>query len=191
MMKTIGIAVYGGSSSQVDSRYLEDARKLGQGIAQRGWQLVNGSGDTGIMGASIRGVLDENGTYTGIAPDFFQQPGVLFNEGLDTVFTRTMRERKAFMESLSDAFVTCPGGIGTLEEFYEILTLKQLGQLHKPLILFNDLGYYDSLLAAMEDMRKAGFIHDSVMDLFEVKNTVEEVLKALDDELKITVHEIV
>lgn len=179
-MKQVGIAVYGGASSQVNPQYLDDARKLGEGIAKRGWRLINGAGDTGIMGASIRGVLEEDGQFIGIAPDFFQHPGVLYDEGLDTVFTRTMRERKGFMESLSDAFVACPGGIGTLEEFYEILTLKQLGQLDKPLILFNDLGYYDGLLSAMESMREAGFIHDSVMLLFEVRNTVDEVLETLD-----------
>lgn len=179
-MKTPGICVYGGSSNNVDPKYLEQGYAIGQMIAKRGWRLINGAGDTGMMGAAARGCESLNGQMTGIAPYFFDEPGVLYNKGDDTIFTRTMRERKAFMESLSSAFIATPGGIGTLEEFYEILTLKQLKQLDAPLILFNYDGYYDSLIKAMRDMEKVGFMHSANFDLFLVTSTVEETFEILD-----------
>lgn len=182
-MRQIGICVYGGSSNDVAGSYLQAGARLGEGIAARGWKLINGAGDTGMMGAATRGALEAGGDTTGIAPFFFRQPGVLYNEGNDTIFTRTMRERKAFMEALSNAFIAAPGGIGTLEEFYEILTLKQLGQLDAPLILFNFENYYEGLLKAMKEMENTGFIHPSVMDLFEVCSTVEEVFSSLEARL--------
>lgn len=182
-MRTPGICVYGGSSNAVDQKYLDAAFEIGAGIASRGWMLVNGAGDTGMMGAATRGCLSKNGQTIGIAPYFFQQPGVLFEEGKDTVFTRTMRERKAFMESLSTAFIVTPGGIGTLEEFFEIITLKQLGQLNAPLIILNLDHYYDSLFAAMHDMEKAGFIHESVFSLCEIVDSVEQTFEILDRDL--------
>ena len=182
-MRQIGICVYGGASNDVDPLYLNTAHQIGQEIAKRGWTLVNGAGDTGMMGDAIRGAKEENGNTIGIAPFFFRQPGVLYQEGEETFFTRTMRERKAFKESLSSAFITTPGGIGTLEEFYEILTLKQLQQLDSPLILLNTNHYYDSLLQAMQSMTQAGFIHESTYDLFKVFSTVEETFAYLDGQL--------
>lgn len=182
-MRQIGVAVYGGASNDVASSYLQAARKIGSGLAERGWRLVNGAGDTGMMGAATRGAHELGGDTVGIAPFFFRQPGVLYDNGNDTIYTRTMRERKAFMESLSNAFITTPGGIGTLEEFYEILTLKQLGQLDAPLVLLNLNGYYDLLLKAMDKMTEEGFIHESTLDLFQVCNTVEETFAYLDKEL--------
>lgn len=181
-MRQFGVCVYGGSSNSADKIYYQAAFDLGAGLAKRGWRLVNGAGDTGVMGAAIRGVESQGGDYMGIAPFFFKQPGVLYNEGQDTIFTRTMRERKAFMEALSNAFVAAPGGIGTLEELYEIMTLKQLGQLEAPLILLNLNHYYDSLLKAMNDMKEAGFISPSTMELFIVLDSVEDTLNYLEQE---------
>lgn len=181
--RQIGICVYGASSNAIDPSYIEAGEALGKGIADHGWRLVFGAGATGMMGAAVRGVKSEGGIAAGIAPDFFNQPGVLFDQLDDLLFTRTMRERKAFMESLADAFVVTPGGIGTLEEFYEILTLKQLGQLSKPLLILNTNGYYDALLEAMRKMQDAGFITESTMELFSVVSTVEEALRWLEGKL--------
>ncbi|WP_323090330.1 TIGR00730 family Rossman fold protein [Allobaculum sp. JKK-2023] len=182
-MRQIGIAVYGGSSNDVASSYLQAARQLGSGLARRGWRLVNGAGDTGIMGATCRGALELGGDTVGIAPFFFRQPGVLYDNGNDTIYTRTMRERKAFMESLSNAFIAAPGGVGTLEEFYEILVLKQLGQLDAPIVLLNLNGYYDLLLKTMNKMVDEGFVSEATMSLFKVCSTVEETFDYLDKEL--------
>lgn len=183
-MRQIGICVYGGASNDVDKVYLEAAHRIGHEIAERGWCLVNGAGNTGMMGGAIRGAKELDGKAIGIAPYFFRQPGTLYEEGADTIYTRTMRERKAFMESLSSAFITTPGGIGTLEEFYEILTLKQLGQLDAPLIVLNLNGYYDNLLNMMHEMVNAGFIHPSTFDLFEICTSVDEAFDYLDRKLQ-------
>lgn len=142
--------------------------------------------NTSMMGNAIRGAKATNGNTIGVAPFFFRQPGVLYQEGEETLYTRTMRERKAFMESLSSAFITTPGGIGTLEEFYEILTLKQLQQLDLPLILLNTNHYYDGLLKMMQGMTQAGFIDQSVYDLFKVCLTVEEAFEYLDQQLPVS-----
>lgn len=182
-MRQFGVCVYGGASNDVSGKYLQAANQIGGELARRGWRLVNGAGDTGMMGAAIRGALEFGGDVTGIAPFFFRQPGVLYDNGDDIIFTRTMRERKAFMESLSNAFITTPGGIGTLEEFYEILTLKQLGQLDAPLVLLNLEGYYDRLLDMMKGMENEGFIHPTTMALFKVCTTVEETFAYLDQAL--------
>lgn len=186
-MRQIGICVYGGASNNVNEVYLNTAYQIGQEIAKRGWTLVNGAGDTGMMGSAIRGTKATDGNTIGVAPFFFKQPGVLYQEGEDTLYTRTMRERKAFMESLSSAFITTPGGIGTLEEFYEILTLKQLQQLDHPLILLNTNHYYDGLIQAMQDMAQAGFIDESTFDLFKICLTVEETFDYLDQQLPLTI----
>lgn len=181
--KQIGICVYGASSNAIDPSYIEAGEALGKGIAEHGWRLVFGAGATGMMGAAVRGVKSSQGKAAGIAPDFFNQPGILYDNLDDLLFTRTMRERKAFMESLADAFVVTPGGIGTLEEFYEILTLKQLGQLFKPLIIMNVNDYYTPLLNAMETMHQQGFISQDTLDLFSVASTPEEVLTWLEGKL--------
>lgn len=181
---TYGICVYGGSSNQVLPYFLDAAYELGCQIGKHGWRLVYGAGDTGMMGQAARGCEAEGGVVTGIAPAFFDRPGVLYKGGQDVIATRTMRERKAFMESLSNAFVVSPGGIGTLEEFYEILTLKQLGQLEAPLVLLNIGGYYDSLLKMMEEMNKERFISDHTMTIFHVATSVDECVAWLEEQFK-------
>lgn len=183
-MRQIGICVYGGASNEVASVFLQAGHQIGEAIARRGWRLINGAGDTGMMGAATRGAIEFGGQTIGIAPYFFREPGVLFEEGEETLYTRTMRERKAFMESLSNAFIAAPGGVGTLEEFYEILTLKQLKQLNSPLILLNLDGYYGPLLKAMKSMEEVGFIQSSTLELFKVCNTVAETFDYLDSVLK-------
>ncbi len=183
-MRQIGICVYGGASQDVASIFLQAGHQIGEAIALRGWRLINGGGSTGMMGATIRGTLEFGGQTIGIAPYFFREMEALYGDGEETLYTRTMRERKAFMESLSDAFIASPGGIGTLEEFYEILTLKQLKQLQAPLVLLNLDGYYSPLLKAMDSMVEAGFIQKSVQDLFKVCTTVKETFEYLDEQLK-------
>lgn len=181
--KTIGICVYGASSDAIDPSFIQAGEALGKGIAGRGWRLVFGAGATGMMGAAVRGVKSEGGKATGIAPFFFDQPGVLYNDLDDMLFVRTMRERKAFMESFASAFVITPGGIGTLEEFYEILVLKQLAQLDAPIAILNTNNFYTPLLDAMGAMSAQHFIAPDTFSLFEVFETPEEVLAWLDQTL--------
>lgn len=181
--KTITICVYGAASSTIDPVYLRAGEILGEGIARRGWRLVFGAGATGMMGAVLKAVKQENGKAVGVAPAFFDEPGVLA-EGLDDLLlVRTMRERKAFMESFATAFVITPGGIGTLEEFFEILVLKQLGQLDAPIFMLNTEGFFDPLLDAMKSMEEKRFISPETFDLFEVWDRPDILLVQLDIEL--------
>lgn len=143
------ICVFGASSRELAQGYYDAAYELGAQLARRGHELVFGGGTSGLMGAAARGVVSEGGRLTGVAPRFFDEPGILFEGCTDFVFTETMSERKKAMEDMSDAFVTLPGGIGTFEEFFEALTLKQLGRHAKAMAVLNTLGYYDAMEAML------------------------------------------
>lgn len=141
----MNICLYGASSNDINNSYIEQTEILGERLAKRGHSLVFGGGNGGLMGAAARGAQRENGEIIGIAPRFFKPDGVLFENCTEFIFTETMRERKGIMEQKSDAFIMTPGGIGTFDEFFEILTLKQLGRHAKPIAIFNINGYFDEL----------------------------------------------
>ena len=146
----MNICIYGASSAELKKIYYEKTEELGRLMGKRGHGLVFGGGKEGLMGAAARGVDRENGYILGIAPRFFDQPGVLYEHCTEFIFTENMRERKHLLESRSDATIVVPGGIGTYEEFFEILTLKSLGRIDRPIVLYNIQGYYDSMRALME-----------------------------------------
>ena len=152
------ICVFGASSRELAQGYYDAAYELGAQLARRGHELVFGGGTSGLMGAAARGVVSEGGRLTGVAPRFFDEPGILFEGCTDFVFTETMSERKKAMEDMSDAFVTLPGGIGTFEEFFEALTLKQLGRHAKAMAVLNTNGYYDAMEAMMDGAVAGGFL---------------------------------
>ena len=133
----MNICIYGASSAELKKIYYEKTEELGQLMGKRGHGLVFGGGKEGLMGAAARGVDREKGYILGIAPRFFDQPGVLYEHCTEFVFTENMRERKHLLESRSDATIVVPGGIGTYEEFFEILTLKSLGRIDRPIVLYN------------------------------------------------------
>jgi uncharacterized protein (TIGR00730 family) len=117
---------------------MSETQELGRVLAQKGYTLVFGGGAQGLMGAAARGFKEMNGRIIGIAPTFFMNvDGVLYDQCSQFIYTETMRERKQLMEEHSDAFLVTPGGIGTFEEFFEILTLKQLGRHTKPILIYN------------------------------------------------------
>ncbi len=121
------VCVFGASSTQIDPVFKQAAFDLGKAIADKNWSLVFGAGASGIMGASADGAMSIQGEIIGIVPSFFKELHHALHEGCtEMIFTETMRERKGKMEDLADAFIICPGGIGTYEEFFEVYTLKQL-----------------------------------------------------------------
>ena len=172
------VCVFGSSSEAIDRRYLDAAYSLGAAICRRGEGMIFGAGKYGIMGAAARGYISEGGVPTGVSPYFFRERNVLLEE-CNLVFTDSMRERKAYMEDNSDAFVICAGGIGTLEEFFEVLTLKQLGRHNKPIILFNINGYYDPIVELLTQTVEQKFMREESLHLLSVATTVEEVLEQL------------
>ena len=176
------ICLYGSSSTDIDSLYIDAVEKLGHLMANRGHSLVFGGGAQGLMGAAVRGITAENGRSLGIAPKFFDKPGILFKECTDFIFTDTMRERKELMEKNADAFLVVPGGIGTFEEFFEILTLKQLNQLNKPIALYNITGYYDSLANLLENTIRLGFMKEECHKIYGIYSDADSLLAALEEE---------
>lgn len=179
----MNICMYGASSTDLDKIYYDAAEHLGRRIAARGHGLVFGGGAQGLMGATARGLAAGGGRIMGIAPRFFDKPGILYKECSEFIFTDTMRERKELMEKLSDAFIMAPGGIGTYEEFFEVLTLKQLGQLNKPIAVFNVNGYYDLLLRLLEDTVSKGFMKASCLDIFGILDDADQMLDYIEREL--------
>ena len=175
------ICVYGASSNYIDKIHLEQVELLGRKMAERGHSLVFGGGANGCMGASARGAHKNNGEIIGIAPTFFDVDGILFQHCTKLVGTETMRERKQLLEEYSDAFIIAPGGVGTLDEFFEILTLKQLARHKKAMAIFNVNGYYDELLKFLDTMVKGNFALPDTLKLFEVFTDVDKMLDYLEN----------
>ncbi len=174
------ICVFGSSSERIDKEYLDTAENLAKSIVKKGHSVVFGAGKYGVMGATARGVTAENGTLIGVSPNFFAEMDVLYDKCTELIFTETMRERKGIMEDRSDAFIICAGGMGTFEEFFEVLTLKQLEQHSKPIIIYNVKGYYDSMINMLNFAVKENFMSDDCNKLYTVANTEEEVFEQLE-----------
>lgn len=182
------ICVYGASSTALQEKYTDAAFKLGQMMAEKGIGLVFGGGAQGIMGATARGVHSKNGEIIGVSPRFFDVDGVLFLEATDLIYTNTMRERKQTMEDLADAFIVGPGGFGTLEEFFEILTLKQLERHDKAIVVLNTDGFYDKLLAFIEHSMDERTIKRACDMLYYVCDTPQEAMAYIENYEPPTVH---
>lgn len=170
------ICVFGASSNDIDKDYIEAGEQLGREMAAAGHELIFGGGQTGLMGAVARGVRAGGGRITGVAPTFFDIPGILYQDCDEFIYTETMRERKDLMDSKSDAFIMTPGGIGTMEEFFEIYTLKQLERHSKPIGILNVNGYYDELIQMLIHTAEKGFMDMKCIDLFCVAEDPAELL---------------
>lgn len=177
------ICLYGAASQQIHTEYLRAAEDLGTALGRAGFGLVFGGGDTGVMGACARGMAAVGGSVTGVAPRFFDREGVLYRECTELIFTDTMRQRKEIMENRSDAFVMAPGGIGTMEEFFEILTLKQLGRHEKPIAVLNTRGYFDPLAALLEGAVREGFLERGALSMYRLFRAPEELTAWLKEVL--------
>jgi uncharacterized protein (TIGR00730 family) len=173
----MNICIYGASSNELDKTFYDEARALGRAIAQGGHTLVFGGGAGGLMGACAQGVKELGGRSIGIAPHFFDEPGILCKDCTEFIFTEDMRQRKQAMEEHAEAFIILPGGIGTFEEFFETLTLKQLGRHSKPMVMLNTMNYYDSMLALLRKAADFGFMSQNCMDIFSLCDSPEEAVR--------------
>lgn len=176
----MNICVYCASSEQIDKRYISAGESFGEKLAEQGHTLVFGAGKFGVMGAAARGCKRADGNIIGVIPRFFDNYDVMFSD-CKIIKTDTMRERKQIMENTADAFVMMPGGIGTFEEFFEILTLKQLERHRKPIVIYNVNGYYDGLLSFLETTVNEGFMSEKCFKLFFVCDKEKEVFDYLDN----------
>jgi uncharacterized protein (TIGR00730 family) len=174
------LCVYCSSSDRLDPKYALEAEQLGRELVARGWGLVYGGGKTGLMGAVARGTKSAGGRVVGVIPEFMKARELAFDEADELVTVITMRERKLLMETRADAFVTLPGGFGTLEEIMEILTLRQLDVVKKPCVFFNHDGFYDDLLRLFEKMLAEKFFKPSNMELFRVATTIPDIFTQID-----------
>ncbi len=177
----MNICVYGASSDAIDREYIKAGELLGEALAGRGHTLVFGGGAAGLMGATARGAAKAGGKIIGIAPSFFNVDGVLFDKCTEFIYTETMRERKQLLEDMSDAFIMSPGGIGTYEEFFEVLTLKQLDRHNKAIAVLNTKEYYTPLDNLLKETAKSGFMREDSLKLYEVFKDVKEILDYIEE----------
>lgn len=173
------ICVYCGCSDKIRPEYLEAACQMGEAIARQGLQLWYGAGSTGLMGAIADGALQAGGEVVGVIPEIFNTP-TLCHTGLTRLeVVESMHVRKARLAEQADAFIALPGGFGTLEEFFEILTWSQIGLHSKPVGLLNTRRYYDPLLDMVKRAREEGFIYAEHLALFQAAEQPHILLEQL------------
>ncbi|MDQ6942392.1 MAG: TIGR00730 family Rossman fold protein [Candidatus Eremiobacteraeota bacterium] len=172
------VCVYCGSSAGNDPRFAAVARAFGAALARAGIGVVYGGGRIGLMGAVADAALEAGGEVIGIIPRFLQEREVA-HRGVDLRVVESMHERKQLMSELSDAFVALPGGFGTFEEFFEIVTWVQLRLIDAPCIIANVDGYYDALVALIDGAVANGFINMTNRAIVESYASLDEVIARL------------
>ncbi len=177
------ICLYGASSPDIASSYIDEVERLGRLMAERGHSMIYGGGTNGLMGAAARGMSAAGGHITGIAPAFFDNHGVLYEKCDEFIFTETMAERKQLMEDMADAFISVPGGIGTYEELFQVLTLKQLARINKPIGIFNINGYYDPVEELLRMTVEKGFMRNACLQIYGIYDDAEALLTYIEREL--------
>lgn len=180
------ICVFGAASPTIDPEYIQKVELLGEEMAKRGHSLVFGAGGNGLMGAAARGVHKGGGYVLGVIPKFFEEEGVeaIYDKCDKLIFTETMRQRKQTMEDNADAFIVAPGGIGTFEEHFEILTSKQLCRHNKPIVLYNVKGYYNELEEVMQQAMKKNFIRENCAELYRLTDDLDELFSYIEAPVK-------
>ena len=173
--------MYAASSEAVDQAHRKVARDLGKADAGEGWTLVYGGGGIGLMGEVARGALEHGGTVVGVIPHLLADREIAFDEVTELIRTTTMRERKQIMDERSDAFIVLPGGIGTLEELVEMITLKQLGYHDRQIVILDDGGYWDPLIAQLRRMVDEGLALPGLEELWTVATDVPGAVAAIRD----------
>lgn len=176
---SLSICVFCSASEAVTAADRAVAAELGGAVADRGWTLVYGGGDVGLMGETARAALAAGGVVTGIIPHRLADREVALEHVTELIRTDTMRERKALMDERSDAFVVLPGGIGTLEELVEILTLKVLGYHERPVVLLDPDGFWEPLRAQLDRIIERGLAGADLRATWTDANTVDEALDAV------------
>ena len=177
------ICIFGAASAHIDDIYVKAVEDLSDKLAKRGHSLVFGAGATGLMGAAARGFKRGGGFVHGVIPEFFrdEQVEAIFDKCDKITYTKTMSERKFIMEDEAEAFIITPGGIGTFEEFFEVLTLKQLGRHKKALAIYNIDGYYDDLERFMQTVTDRKFITFKCSEMYQYFDNGEKIIEYLDN----------
>lgn len=185
MSKRYFACVYGGANERIADKHKDKIEHLGKIIAENEFALVYGAGATGCMGAVARGVKENGGFVMGISPDFISEFEDIFACD-NKVMVDTMAERKTLMEKHADVFFIAPGGIGTMDEFFQILTLKYLRRIDTPIVVLNLDGFYDTLIALINDLVRQGAVTEKIHKHYDVATDVsdETIVPILKDIVK-------
>ena len=175
------VCVYSASSTKIAPVYFAVAEELGQLLALRGINLINGAGSIGLMAATSNACLEAGGTVTGIIPHFMVEQNWHHKGLTQLIETETMHERKQTMAELSDGIIALPGGCGTMEELLEIITWKQLGLYLKPIVVLNVDGYFNPLLEMLQKAIDENFMRPEHGNIWVVAETPEEAVQLLYD----------
>ncbi len=174
------ILVYCGANPGKDPIYSETAIRLGKEMVKRGMRLIYGGGSLGLMGTIANTVLAEGGEVVGIIPDFLDKMEVGHPNLTETHVVETMHERKALMEKLCDGIITMPGGFGSMDELFEILSWSQLGLHAKPIGLLNVKGFYDFMIQQLDHMTKEGFLKQQNRDILHVSDSIDDLINLME-----------
>ena len=177
------ICIFGAASAHIDQKYIKAVEELGENLAKRGHSLVFGCGATGLMGAAARGFKRGGGHIKGVVPSFFKEEGIeaLYEECDETVYTATMAERKTIMEDSAEAFIIVPGGVGTFEEMFQVITLKQLNRFDKAIIIYDACGYYDVLEEFLNHSCQEKFITSTCKELYKFSEDPNETIEYIEN----------
>ncbi|MEI7488490.1 MAG: TIGR00730 family Rossman fold protein [Chryseobacterium sp.] len=173
------LTVFCGSSFGTDKIYEEQAYELGKQLAFEKIGLVYGGAITGLMGTVANGVMENNGEAIGVLPHFLQGKEIAHNHLTELILVETMHERKTKMNELSDGVIVLPGGYGTLEEFFEMITWAQLGLHQKPIAILNINGFYTELLNMIQTMLDKGFLKEINQKMLIVDENIESLLNKI------------
>ncbi|WP_390550911.1 TIGR00730 family Rossman fold protein [Qipengyuania sp. MTN3-11] len=174
------LAIYCGSATPTDPRYIELAREIGQRLADRGIGVVYGGGRLGLMGAVAKGALDAGGEVIGVIPDALANSEVANHDCTELHLVGGMHERKQKFTDLSDGFVTIPGGVGTMDELWEAVSWAQLGYHTKPVGLLNAFGFFDHLIAFNRHMAEVGFVRPAHQGIIIAEETLSALLEKME-----------
>jgi uncharacterized protein (TIGR00730 family) len=173
------ICVYGGASQRGPGAHRDLAAAVGQGLGQAGADFVFGGGKVGLMGASSLAAQREGSAVTGVITRFLLEMEAANRDLAELIVVETMHQRKNIMMQRADAFVILPGGFGTLEEVMEVVTLKQLGQLDKPIIFADFGGFWQPLVALFDHFESQDYLHNRFEDLYSLADSPEQIISAL------------
>ena len=173
------ISIFCGSSSGSSGLYAGQARLLGKTLAEQGIELVYGGARVGLMGALADGALDAGGKVTGVIPRFLQSKEIAHKGLSELILVDSMHERKTLMNELCDGVIAMPGGFGTLEEFFEMLTWAQLGLHKKPMAILNINGFYDDLMHLIRNMVEQGFLKEVNRQMLLVSSDIDDLLNQM------------
>lgn len=177
----MNICVFGSANKGIDEYFQEKGYELGHKLADLGHDVIFGAGSYGMMGSVAKGVTENNGNVYGILPSWMDNFDDIFEGCEDVIYTKGIDDRKELFLNHSDIFIITPGGLGTLDEFFEFVSLKQLKRHKKPIIIYNINHFYDDLIELLNVMADGNFIFVPYR-LYEVADNLDDLIKLIEEE---------